>query len=44
VAFGVARSAPTRRDLEEVLTAVVDGQPVQPRTTKAVGCFIADLQ
>jgi peroxiredoxin len=44
VAFGVARSVPTRRDLEEVLTAVVDGQPVQPRTTKAVGCFIADLQ
>jgi hypothetical protein len=37
------RASPTRRDLREVLTALLAGTPVQPRTTEAVGCFIADL-
>ena len=34
--------SPTRHDLREVLTALVAGTPVEPRTTDAVGCFIAD--
>jgi hypothetical protein len=38
------RAAPTRHDLREVLTALVAGTPVQPRTTDAIGCFIADLR
>jgi len=38
------RASPTRHDLVEVLTALLAGTPVQPRTTDAVGCFIADLQ
>lgn len=44
VALGVARSSASVRDLEDVLTAVVEGRAVEPRTTKAVGCFIADLR
>lgn len=43
VAFGQLRAEPTRRDLQEVLTALVAGDPVEPRTTRAVGCFIEDL-
>lgn len=43
VAFGKLRAEPTRRDLQEVLTALVAGDPVEPRTTRAVGCFIEDL-
>ena len=39
-ALGLARPAPTRRDLEEVLTAVTEGKPVVPTSTKAVGCAI----
>ena len=38
------RASPTRHDLREVLTALIAGTPVQPRTTSAVGCFIADLR
>ncbi len=38
------RASPTRHDLREVLTALLAGTPVQPRTTDAVGCFIADLR
>ncbi|HUE70983.1 MAG TPA: redoxin domain-containing protein [Pirellulaceae bacterium] len=44
VAFGQRRPAPAVRDLEQVLEAVVRGQPVSPRTTEAIGCFIADLK
>ena len=43
VAFGRARPAPTTRDLEEVLEAIVEGKPVTATTTTAVGCFISDL-
>lgn len=41
--LGRPRPAPTRRDLAEVLTALVAGEHVEPRTTKAVGCFIPEL-
>jgi AhpC/TSA family len=44
VNFGVTRPAPTTHDLEDVLEAVVEGKTVQPRTTRAVGCFISDLK
>jgi len=37
------RASPTRHDLREALAAVLAGTPVQPRTTDAVGCLIADL-
>ena len=38
--FGKARPAPTTRDLEEVLEAIIAGKPVVSRTTSAVGCSI----
>jgi hypothetical protein len=44
VAFGKARPAPTRRDLEETLDALLEGKLPEPVTTTAIGCFIADLE
>ncbi len=38
--FGVDRPAPTRRDLQLALEAVVADKPVAVPTTRAVGCFI----
>jgi hypothetical protein len=38
------RPSPTRHDVRDVLAALLAGTPVQPRTTDAVGCLIADLQ
>lgn len=43
VNIGLERPQPTRRDLEEVLTAVASGSPVTPRMTQAVGCYVADF-
>ena len=43
VALGVERPAPTRRDLEDALTALLAGKRVPQPATQAVGCFIADL-
>jgi hypothetical protein len=43
VELGVQRPAPTRRDLEDALTAVLAGKPVPLPTTQAVGCVIADF-
>jgi len=43
-AFGKHRPAPTARDLEDVLTAVVKGATVEFRTTPAIGCYISDLK
>ncbi len=40
VDFGKARPAPTTRDLEEVLEAIIEGRHVTSRTTAAVGCSI----
>jgi hypothetical protein len=42
VELGRTRAAPTRRDLAEVLAALVEGRTVTPRTTPAVGCFISE--
>ena len=44
VAFGKTRATATRHDLEDALLAVLDGGAVRDPTTKAVGCFIADLK
>lgn len=44
VAFGKARAAPTRNDLRDALTAVLDGRAIAEPTTQAVGCFITDLK
>jgi hypothetical protein len=44
VDFGQSRPKPTRHDLEEVLAAIVAGKPVEFAATRAVGCFIADLE
>lgn len=44
VAFGKSRSLPTTRDLEQTLSAIVEGKQVTNRTTTAIGCFIPDVQ
>lgn len=43
VDFGKERAAPTQRDLQEALEAIVAGKPVLDQTTTAVGCYISDL-
>jgi hypothetical protein len=43
VDFGVDRPSPTSRDLEQVLAHLVEGRPIEPRTTRAVGCILSDL-
>ena len=43
-ALGRARPAPTRRDLKDMLDALIAGGTPRSRTTKAVGCLIADLK
>lgn len=40
--LGKERSEPTRRDLTDVLDALLEGRPVPFTTTPAVGCRIAD--
>lgn len=42
--LGRPRPEPSRRDLAEVLAALIAGEAVEPRTTKAVGCYIAELE
>jgi len=42
VDLGQMRPAPTRKDLEEALAAVLDGKPVPVPTTRAIGCHIPD--
>ena len=42
--FGVDRQHPSRRDLEEALTALLAGRPVTAPVMPAVGCFIADMK
>jgi hypothetical protein len=44
VDFGRARSAPTTRDLREVLQALAAGSTLTSRTTPVVGCFIPPLE
>jgi len=43
VDIGRMRPAPTRHDLDEVLTAVAHGQRLEARSAPAVGCLIADV-
>lgn len=42
--FGIARSEPTTRELDDVLAALVEGKQVAFATTEAVGCYIGDLE
>ncbi len=44
VDFGKLRVAATQLDLQMTLEAIVAGTPLKPRTTRAVGCYIADLK
>jgi hypothetical protein len=41
--FGKSRSAPSRRDLQEAIEAVLSGRPVKVANTAVVGCFIPDV-
>ncbi|HXG48547.1 MAG TPA: redoxin family protein, partial [Methylomirabilota bacterium] len=41
--FGKRRVEPTRRDLRLALDAILDGQPLPARLTRAVGCYIPDV-
>lgn len=43
VSFGVDRPAPTRRDLEDALVALLANRPVPTPRTQAIGCYLADL-
>jgi hypothetical protein len=42
VDVGLERPEPGERDLDNALTAVLAGRPVERPATEAVGCFIAD--
>ena len=41
--LGKKRREATRRDLRLVLTALLEGKPIQPARTLAVGCDIPSL-
>jgi hypothetical protein len=43
VDFGVDRPAPTTRDLDQALENLLAGRPIEPKTTRAVGCILSDL-
>ncbi len=43
VDFGARRREPTRHDLIDALETFLAGRQVEPATTQAVGCYIADL-
>jgi hypothetical protein len=44
VDFGKFKRQASRHDLEDALRAVVAGKPVPVPETRAVGCFLADIQ
>ena len=44
VDFGKTRPEPTSHDLVAALEATLNNHPVPTPTTKAIGCFIADLE
>jgi len=44
VDLGKMRPAPTTHDLERVLELVLENKPAPVGVTRAVGCFISDLQ
>jgi hypothetical protein len=43
VSIGRDRPSPTRRDLVEALSAILDGKPVAKSATPAVGCILSDF-
>jgi redoxin len=43
VNIGRDRPSPTRRDLVEALSAILDGKPVAQSATPAVGCILSDF-
>ena len=43
VDFGVDRPAPTTRDLDQAVSNLLAGKPIEPKTTRAVGCILSDL-
>jgi hypothetical protein len=44
IAFGKSRQEATRHDLELAISEVLEGRAVSVPETKAVGCYLADLQ
>jgi len=44
VDFGKARPRALTHDLESAITAVLSGKPVKFTKTRAVGCYLADVQ
>ncbi len=44
VDFGTFRPAPTTRDLEDAVRAVIAGRPAHPAAKDPVGCYISDLE
>jgi len=44
VAFGKARPAPDVHDLENAIQATLDQRPVAQARTRAIGCYLADVQ
>jgi hypothetical protein len=43
VDFGLDRPTPTTHDLDQALANLLAGRPVEPKTTRAVGCVLSDL-
>jgi len=43
VELGRERPAATAHDLRNAISAALNGQPVSPSRTQAVGCFVADM-
>lgn len=43
VDFGKDRIKPTKRDLEDALTAALAGRPIAQNRTQAIGCYLAEL-
>jgi hypothetical protein len=44
VEFGRDRPAPTKRDLEDAIAAVLEGRPIPEPVTQAVGCYLSDFK
>jgi len=44
VELGKAMASPTKRDLEDAISAALDGRPQPEESAPAVGCFLADVE
>jgi hypothetical protein len=44
IEFGKARAAPRVHDLESAIAAALAGKPAAQARTRAIGCFLADIQ